>query len=99
MMCRLKYSNIGTDEIKLIKPSDAVTGGKEKHEQGHAAERLFEQVANHAYLPSFCFPNPKHPKTNKEICDMLVVCGSRALIWQAKNIKKHTSGSFKEGEV
>lgn len=73
--------------------------GKENQAKGKAAEKLLERVANHAYLPSFCFPNPMHPDTGKEICDMLVVCGTRALIWQVKSLKKRDTGEFKRGEV
>ncbi|HSX36851.1 MAG TPA: hypothetical protein VLG13_01895 [Patescibacteria group bacterium] len=76
-----------------------MSSAQDNHAKGKAAEKLLERVAGHAYHPSFCFPNPEDPTTRKEICDMLVVCGTRAIIWQVKSLKKHDSGSFKKAEV
>lgn len=70
-----------------------------QHQKGKAAEAVLNKVASISYSPLFCFANPEDPKTNKEICDLLIVCGNTALIWQVKSLKKKDSGTFKQGEV
>lgn len=71
----------------------------EQHEKGKLAEAVLNKVASLSYSPLFCFANPEDPKTNKEICDLLIVCGNTALVWQVKSLKKKDSGTFKQGEV
>ncbi len=66
--------------------------------KGKEAEQLVNEIAAQVYLPLFCYPNPMNPETKKEICDLLVVCGSTAVIWQIKNLKAK-EGVFKEHEI
>jgi len=72
---------------------------KDNAKKGKDAEAVLNKVASLSYSPIFCFANPENPKDNKEICDLLIVCGNTALIWQVKSLKKKDSGTFKKAEV
>lgn len=74
-------------------------GGAHVKAQGDVGEKFVHELANKYYFPFLCFPNPHVPGGGDEICDMLLVCGSYAIIWQVKHIKKRTSGDFKKREV
>ena len=73
--------------------------GKVDHAKGKAAEAVLNRVASISYSPMFCFANPENPTTREEICDLLIVCGNTALIWQVKSLKKKATGSFKKAGV
>lgn len=56
------------------------------NDKGKAAEQLIAQLCNDAFFEDFCFKNPYYAK-GKELCDVLVVLGDTAIIWQIKNIE------------
>lgn len=67
------------------------------NEKGNAAEQLIAILCKDAFFEDFCFKNPYHAK-GKELCDVLVVLGEVAIIWQIKNIKLKT-GQFRKSDV
>jgi hypothetical protein len=66
--------------------------------RGKAAEQALEALATTSFLEDWCYPNPRLPN-NKEICDLLVVFDQVAIIWQVKNLKLGTDGSYSPAEV
>ena len=54
--------------------------------KGEVAEQLIASLCGEAFFRDFCFVNPYYAK-GKELCDVLVVLGETAIIWQIKNIK------------
>ncbi|MCA9346324.1 hypothetical protein KC960_02440 [Candidatus Saccharibacteria bacterium] len=78
--------------------------GKSKNvfnEKGSAAEALIADLCGDAFFQDFCFKNPYvgTGKGRKELCDVLVVLGDTAIVWQIKNIKLGRDGVFKQGDV
>ena len=55
-------------------------------------------MAHAAFLVDWCYPNPKLPD-GKELCDLLVVFGETAIIWQIKDLKLGPDGKYKKGDV
>jgi len=74
------------------------SGGAHIKAKGDAGEKFIHDLTNKYYFPFFCFPNPRIAG-GEEICDLLLVCGSYAIIWQIKNINKKSDGLFKKREV
>lgn len=56
------------------------------NKKGAAAEQLIAALCKDAFFGDFCFKNPYYVR-GKELCDVLVVLGDVAIIWQIKNIK------------
>ena len=54
--------------------------------KGKNAEEWVHEIAFLSFLKDWCVPNPKRPD-GKEICDLLIVFGDTAFIWQIKDIK------------
>lgn len=54
--------------------------------KGRKAEQLIQQLAENTFLADWCYANPHLPNGN-ELCDLLVVFGSTAIIWQVKNLE------------
>jgi hypothetical protein len=67
------------------------------NEKGEAAEQLIGALCKDAFFEDFCFINPYYAK-GKELCDVLVVLGYVAIIWQIKNIKLK-DGQFNHSDV
>lgn len=66
--------------------------------KGKSAEEFVHQLATQTFFVDWCFPNPKR-SDGKEFCDLLVVFGSVAIIWQVKNLKLDANGQPNQGEV
>jgi hypothetical protein len=62
------------------------------------AEQLIGSLCEDAFFADFCFLNPLK-KTGKELCDVLVVLDSKAIVWQIKNLTKKADGSFDQSEI
>ena len=67
------------------------------NEKGEAAEKLIAALCKDAFFEDFCFLNPYYAP-GKELCDVLVVLGDVAIIWQIKNIKLK-DGQFKNSDI
>jgi len=65
--------------------------------KGEVAEQLIAALCKDAFFEDFCFKNPYYAK-GKELCDVLVVLGDAAIIWQIKNIKLK-AGKFNASDV
>ena len=66
--------------------------------KGRDAEVVLHQLAFRSFFTDWCYPNPSLPN-GKELCDLLVVFDSIAIIWQVKNLKIHPDGRYKRKEV
>jgi len=71
------------------------------NEKGSAAETLIADLCGNAFFKDFCFKNPYvgTGKDRKELCDVLVILGDTAIIWQIKNIKLGENGHFKQSDI
>lgn len=69
--------------------------------KGSAAETLIADLCGDTFFKDFCFKNPYLGvgKDRKELCDVLVVLGDTAIIWQIKNIKLGEDGHFKQSDI
>ena len=67
------------------------------NEKGEAAEQLIATLCKDAFFEDFCFKNPYY-EPGKELCDVLVILGDVAIIWQIKNVKLK-KGQFNGSEV
>lgn len=56
------------------------------NEKGTEAEQLIASLCGDSYSAEFCFLNPYYAP-GKELCDVLLVLGDVAIIWQIKNLK------------
>ncbi len=65
--------------------------------KGEAAEQLIAALCKDTFFEEFCFKNPYYTK-GKELCDVLVVLGDVAIIWQIKNIKLK-DGQFNASDI
>jgi hypothetical protein len=65
--------------------------------KGRGAEQLIQQLAERTFLADWCYANPHLPNGN-ELCDLLVVFGSTAIIWQIKNLDGK-GGQFKTSDL
>jgi len=66
--------------------------------KGKNAEKMVHQLAEKSFFIDWCFQNPKLPD-GKELCDLLVVYDSVAIIWQIKDLKLDDNGKYKRKEV
>jgi len=66
--------------------------------KGRKAEELLHELAEKTFLEDWCYKNPELPD-GKELCDLLVVFGNVAVIWQLKDVKLDEHGNFKEKDV
>jgi len=66
--------------------------------KGRSAEEFVHELATHTFFVDWCFPNPKR-SDGKELCDLLVVFGSVAIVWQVKSLKFDEDGQPNQGEV
>ena len=62
--------------------------------KGKNAEQFIQQLANKTFLADWCYANPRLPD-GKELCDLLVIFDSTALIWQIKSLEPDKTGAFK----
>lgn len=65
--------------------------------KGEAAEQLVASLCEDAFFEDFCFKNPYYAP-GKELCDVLIVLGEVAIIWQIKSVEID-SGKFNESDV
>jgi len=72
--------------------------GYQLHLKGKNAEKYVYELSQRTFFTDWCYPNPKLPN-GKEICDLLVVYGDTAIIWQIKNLKLDKNGKYKQSEV
>lgn len=66
--------------------------------KGKTAEAVVHQLAEKTFLTDWCFANPLLPD-GKELCDLLVVFDTIAIIFQVKDLKLDDSGKYKQAEV
>ena len=66
--------------------------------KGKDAENFVYELAQKSFLTDWCFINPKWDD-GKELCDLLVVFGDKAIIWQIKDLKKGEDGKYNKNEV
>jgi hypothetical protein len=71
------------------------------NDKGSAAEQLISEMCGNTYFSEFCFKNPYigEGKNRKELCDVLIILGDVAVIWQIKNVKLAKDGNFKDSDV
>jgi len=60
----------------------------------NASEQKVEFFCKNSFLSLWCFPNPIRKDNNKELCDLLVVCGENVLVVSVKDIKISESGDY-----
>lgn len=65
--------------------------------KGKTAEQFVHSLAEKSFFTDWCFPNPNRAP-GKELCDLLVVFGDIAIIWQIKDIKVE-DGQFKPSDM
>lgn len=70
--------------------------GNHFNEKGTEAEQLIAKLCSDSYSAEFCFVNPYYAP-GKELCDVLIILGDTAIIWQIKNLKL-VNDKFNEGE-
>lgn len=66
--------------------------------KGKNAENFVHSLAKKSFLTDWCYQNPKWDD-GKELCDLLIVFGNIAIIWQIKDLKKGNDGRYNQGEV
>jgi len=66
--------------------------------KGQAAEQIAHELAYGSFLTDWCYPNPVL-EDGKELCDLLVVFGDVAIIWQIKSLKLRADGHYNSREV
>jgi hypothetical protein len=66
--------------------------------KGKGAEEIVQYLAEKTFLADWCYKNPLYQR-GKELCDLLVVFGEVAIIWQIKNLKLRSDGRYSKGEV
>src|ERR1043166_8116375 len=62
--------------------------------KGKNAEQFIQQLANKTFLADWCYANPRLPN-GKELCDLLVIFDTTALIWQIKDLEPDKAGDLK----
>lgn len=73
----------------------------EKHHfnlKGKVAEEIVQYLAEKTFFADWCYKNPIL-ENGKELCDLLVVFGETAIIYQIKNLKLDEKSRYKKGEV
>ena len=66
--------------------------------KGEKAEGVIHNLAQKSFLIDWCFLNPVLPG-GKELCDLLIVFGDIAIIWQIKDLKIDKEGKHKKKDV
>ena len=66
--------------------------------KGEKAEIILHELAEKTFLTDWCYPNPMLPD-GKELCDLLVVFGNIAIIWQLKDTKLNGNGNIKKSDI
>jgi hypothetical protein len=66
--------------------------------KGQQGERLVQDLAEKTFLADWCYSNPKLPD-GKELCDLLVVFDTTAIIWQIKNLDVDKDGLFHDADL
>ncbi len=66
--------------------------------KGKNAEAALDELAKKTFLTDWCYTNPVLPN-GKELCDLLVVFGDTAIMWQLKDTKLDSNGNLKESDV
>jgi hypothetical protein len=66
--------------------------------KGKRAEALLYSLARDTFLEGWCYLNPRLPN-GKELCDLLVVFGEYAIIWQVKDLKLGKDGRYSRKKV
>jgi hypothetical protein len=75
-----------------------VKSGSYFQQKGAKAEAIIHNLATETFFTDWCYPNPKKPD-GKELCDLLVIFGDTAIIWQIKDLKVDDLGRYKKAEV
>lgn len=65
--------------------------------KGKIAEEALHKLAEKTFLTDWCYLNPMLPN-GKELCDLLIVFGNTAIIWQLKDTKLDKSGNIKDSD-
>ena len=75
--------------------------GRRSQVKGKDAEQFVHVLAYKTFLTDWCFTNPEYLDngTRKELCDLLVVFGDVAIIWQVKNTKLDKESFYKEQDI
>ena len=66
--------------------------------KGEVAEEFLYQLAKRTFLSDWCYQNPKLPD-GKELCDLLIVFESTAIILQAKSLKLSKTRTLNQTDV
>jgi len=66
--------------------------------KGKDAENFVYELTQKSFLVDWCYPNPKW-NDGKELCDLLIVFGDIAIIWQVKDLKRQKNEKYNNGEV
>ena len=66
--------------------------------KGKRAEQLIQELAERTFLTDWCYANPRLPD-GKELCDLLVVFDSTAIIWQIKDLEVDKQGAFRASDL
>ncbi len=72
--------------------------GYKLHLKGKNAEAFVYELAKKSFLEDWCYKNPLMPN-GKELCDLLIVFGDTAIIWQIKDLKLNERGKYKKSGV
>jgi len=86
---------LGNDDVAQAARSELASVLQLK---GKTAEAVVHQLAEKTFLTDWCFANPLLPD-GKELCDLLVVFDTIAIIFQVKDLKLDESGKYKQAEV
>jgi len=76
---------------------DSETGSKLQL-KGKNAERFVYQLAQKSFLTDWCYKNPKLPDS-KEICDLLVSYDDTVIIFQIKDLKLGSDGTYSQSKI
>lgn len=66
--------------------------------KGKRAEQLIQELAERTFLTDWCYANPRLPD-GKELCDLLVVFDTTAIIWQIKDLEVDKEGAFRASDL
>ena len=65
--------------------------GVEMAQQKNLAEEFVYNVCNHSFLSLWSLANPRRTGSDKELCDILIVCDPHIIIFSVKDIKVNPS--------
>lgn len=66
--------------------------------KGKKAENFVYELAQQSFLSDWCYQNPMW-SDGKELCDLLIVFGDVAIIWQVKDLKQKKDGKYDKKQV